>query len=98
MQVDTINPAQVISRGHIAVEVGWKCDLCEFLNFNKIMTAAGVKIFTELQSCEIDHSECHCGSGRQMVSQICQARSPDKNLGATDPRAPVSRERCSLSM
>ena len=58
----------------IAVEVGWKCDLCEFLNFNKIMTVAGVNIFTELQSCEIDHSECHCGSGRQTVSQICQAR------------------------
>ena len=51
-------PSQVISRGHIAVEVGWKCDLCEFLNFNKIMTVAGVNIFTELQSCEIDHSEC----------------------------------------
>ena len=81
----TINPAQVISRGHIAVEVGWKCDLCEFLNFNKIMTVAGVNIS---QSCEIDHSECHCRSGRQMVSQICQARSPDKNLGATDPRGP----------
>ncbi len=44
------------------------------------------------QSCEIDHSECHCGGGRHMVSHICQARSPDKNLGATDPRAPVSRE------
>ena len=58
------------------------------------MTVAGVNIFTELQSCEIDHSECHCGSGRQTVSQICQARSPDKNLGATDPPAPVSRERC----
>ena len=67
----TINPAQVISRGHIAVEVGWKCDLCEFLNFNKIMTVAGVNIFTELQRSEIDHSECHCGSGRQTVSQIC---------------------------
>ena len=38
------------------------------------------------QSCEIDHSECHCGGGRPKVSQICQARSPDKNLGATDPR------------
>ena len=58
------------------------------------MTVAGVNIFTELQRSEIDHSECHCGSGRQTVSQICQARSPDKNLGATDPRAPVSRERC----
>ena len=46
------------------------------------------------RSCEIDHSECHCGGGRHMVSQICQARSPDKNLGATDPRAPVNRERC----
>ena len=46
------------------------------------------------QSCEIDHSECHCGGGRHTVSQICQARSPDKNLGATDPRAPVNRERC----
>ena len=45
------------------------------------------------QSCEIDHSECHCGGGRHMVSQICQARSPDKNLGATDPWAPVNRER-----
>ena len=53
------------------------------------MTVAGVNIFTELQSCEIDHSECHCGSGRQTVSQICQARSPDKNLGATDPRPPL---------
>ena len=60
------------------------------------MTVAGVNIFTELQSCEIDHSECHCGSGRQTVSQICQARSPDKNLGPTDPQAPVSRERCCL--
>ena len=57
------------------------------------MTVAGVNIFTELQSCEIDHSECHCGSGRQPVSQICQARSPDKNLGAKDPPAPVSWER-----
>ncbi len=83
-------PSQVISRGHIAVEVGWKCDLCEFLNFNKIMTVAGVNMIS--QSCEIDHSECHYGSGRQTVSQICQARSPDKNLGATDPRAPVSHE------
>ena len=46
------------------------------------------------QSCEIDHSECHCGGGRHMVSQICQARSPDKNLGAMDPRAPVNRDRC----
>ena len=46
------------------------------------------------QSCEIDHSECHCGGGRHTVSQICQARSPDKNLGATDPRAPANRERC----
>ena len=45
------------------------------------------------QSCEIDHSECHCGGGRHTVSQICQARSPDKNLGATDPRAPFNRER-----
>ena len=45
------------------------------------------------QSCEIDHSECHCGGGRHTVSQICQARSPDKNLGATDPRAPVNRDR-----
>ena len=45
------------------------------------------------QSCEIDHSQCHCCGGRHTVSQICQARSPDKNLGATDPRAPVSRER-----
>ena len=45
------------------------------------------------QSCEIDHSECHCDGGRHKVSQICQARSPDKNLGATDPRAPVKRER-----
>ena len=45
------------------------------------------------QSCEIDHSECHCGGGRHTVSQIYQARSPDKNLGATDPRAPVNRER-----
>ena len=51
------------------------------------MTVAGVNIFTELQSCEIDHSECHRGSGRQMVSQICQARSSDKNLGARDPGA-----------
>ena len=48
------------------------------------------------QSCEIDHSECHCGGGRHKVSQICQARSTDKNLGATDPRAPVNRERWSL--
>ena len=48
------------------------------------MTVAGVNMIS--QSCEIDHSECHCGSGRHMVSQICQARSPDKNLGATDPR------------
>ena len=87
-----LSPSQVISRGHIAVEVGWKCDLCEFLNFNKIMTVAGVYMIS--LSCEIDHSECHCGSGRQTVSQICQARSPDKNLGATDPRAPVSRECC----
>ena len=47
----------------------------------------------DFTSCEIDHSECHSGGGRHMVSQICQARSPDKNLGATDPRAPVSRER-----
>ena len=45
------------------------------------------------QSCEIDHSECHCGGGRHTVSQICQARSPDKNLGATDPPAPVNRDR-----
>ena len=58
------------------------------------MTVAGVNMIS--QSCEIDHSECHCDSGRQKVSQICQARSPDKDLGATDPRAPVSRERCSL--
>ena len=55
------------------------------------MTVAGVNMIS--QSCEIDHSECHCGGGRQvMVSQICQARSPDKNLGATDPWAPVSCE------
>ena len=46
------------------------------------------------QSCEIDHSECHCGGGRHTVSQICQARSPDKNLGAMDPRAPVNRDCC----
>ena len=46
------------------------------------------------QSCEIDHSEGHCGGGRHKVSHICQARSPDKNLGATDPRAPVNRDRC----
>ena len=46
------------------------------------------------QSCEIDHSECHCGGGRHTVSQICQARSPDKNLGATDPGAPVNRDSC----
>ena len=45
------------------------------------------------QSCEIDHSECHCGGGRHTVSQICQARSPDKNLGATDPQAPVNHKR-----
>ena len=56
------------------------------------MTVAGVNMIS--QSCEIDHSECHCGSGRQTVSQICQARSPDKNLGATDLRAPVNRKRC----
>ena len=58
------------------------------------MTVAGVNMIS--QSCEIDHSECHChcGGGRHMVSQICQARSPDKNLGATDPWSPVSRQRC----
>ena len=50
------------------------------------------------QSCEIDHSECHCGGGRHMVSQICQARSPDKNLGATDPQAPVNRDRWYLTL
>ena len=49
------------------------------------------------QSYEIDHSECHCGGGRHAVSQICQARSPDKNLVATDPRAPVNRERWCVS-
>ena len=58
----------VISRGHIAVEVGWKCDLCEFLNFNKIMTVAGVNMIS--QSCEIDHSECHCGSGRNSLPDL----------------------------
>ena len=52
------------------------------------MTVAGVNMIS--QSCEIDHSECHCGSGRQTVSQICQARSPDKDLGARDPRAPAA--------
>ena len=48
------------------------------------------------QSCEIYHSECHCqcGGGRHTVSQICQARSPDKNLGPMDPRALVSCECC----
>ena len=46
----------------------------------------------DFTSCEIDHSGCSCRSGRHIVSQICQAKSPDKNLGATDPRAPVSRE------
>ena len=56
------------------------------------MTVAGANMIS--QSCEIDHYDCHCGSGTHMVSQICQARSPDKNLGATAPRAPVSRECC----
>ena len=59
------------------------------------MTVAGVNMIS--QSCEIDHSECHCGSGRQTVSQICQARSPDKDLGATDPPGPISREPCNTS-
>ena len=43
------------------------------------MTVAGVNIFTELQSCEIDHSECHCGSGRQTVSQF--VKPPIRNWG-----------------
>ena len=30
--------------------------------------------------------------GDTLVSQICQARGPDKDLGANDPRAPVSHE------
>ena len=51
------------------------------------MTVAGVNMIS--QSCEIDHSECHCGSGRQKVSQICQARSPDKDLGARTLRPPL---------
>ena len=48
----------------------------------------------DFTSCEIDHSECHCGCGRHLGSQICQARSPYQNLGATDPRPPVSRDPC----
>ena len=32
--------------------------------------------------------------GDTLVSQICQARGPDKDLGANDPRAPVSHEPC----
>ena len=51
------------------------------------MTVAGVNMLS--QRCEIDHSECHYGSGRHTVSQICPARSPDKNLGARDPRLPL---------
>ena len=34
--------------------------------------------------------------GDSLVSQICQAMSPDNNLRATGPRAPVSRDRCCL--
>ena len=32
--------------------------------------------------------------GDKLISQICQAMSPDNNLRATGPRAPVSRDRC----
>ena len=34
--------------------------------------------------------------GDTLVSQICQARGPDNDLGANDPRAPVSHEPCYL--